>query len=206
MDLLHPIRAVVPTLDGPVLEVLARTTQPLSGREVHRLSGTGSASGVRRTLARLARQGLVRAEEHAAGTFYLANRQHLAWSAVESLTGLRRELFDRLREELRSWEPLPLHASVFGSMARGEGDPDSDIDLLLVRPDDVGEDESPWADQVDRLRENVRAWTGNECHAFQTDRQRLTDHKRADDPIVSNWLRDAVVLSGPDLRTVLRNL
>src|SRR6266508_1038245 len=65
VDVAHPIRAVVPTLDGPVLEVLARTTRPLTGREIHRLAETGSPNGVRLALTRLSGQGLVHAEERA---------------------------------------------------------------------------------------------------------------------------------------------
>jgi len=206
VDVAHPIRAVVPTLDGPVLEVLARTTRPLTGREVHRLAGTGSPNGVRLALARLAEQGLVHAEERAKAVFYLVNRGHLAWPAVEILAGLRRTLLDRLRAEFGSWPCKPVHASLFGSAARGDGDASSDIDVLLVRPDGVGEDESPWADQVDRLRGQVQAWTGNHCQPFQVDLPRLIEHLRARDALVEAWLRDAVTLAGPDLRALLRRL
>lgn len=84
----------------------------------------------------------------------------------------------------------PLYASVFGSAARGDGGPESDIDLLLVHPplpgerrptgvsrdvvqqltDAVGEfavtstdrDAAQlWEAQVDQLRGKVQAWTGN---------------------------------------------
>jgi Nucleotidyltransferase domain len=207
VNLAHPVRAVVPTLDGPVLEVLAGTTRPLTGREVHRLAGAGSPNGVRRVLMRLAEQGLVHAEEHAAAVFYVANRNHVAWPAVEMLAGLRRTLLDLLRAELGSWRPpKPVHASLFGSAARGEGDEQSDIDVLLVRPEGVGEDQPPWADQVDHLRHQVWAWTGNHCQAFQLDLTRLAQHVHACDPLVDAWLRDAVTLAGSDLRTVLRRL
>jgi predicted nucleotidyltransferase len=206
MDVSHPIRAVVPTLDGPVLEVLARTTSPLTGREVHRLLGIGSLNGVRLALSRLVRQGLVRVEERAAAYFYLANRDHLAWPAVETLAGIRHSLVERLREELRSWVLQPSHASMFGSTARGDGDDGSDIDILLIRPDQVGEDDSPWADQVDRLRDLVQAWTGNHCQVFQLDLARLSEHVSAQDPLIGEWRRDAVKLAGEDLRVILRRL
>lgn len=206
MDVAHPIRVVVPTLDGPVLEVLARTTGPLSGREVHRLADAGSPSGVRLALIRLVEQGLVLAEERAQAVFYTANRQHLAWPAVEILTGLRAALLGRLREELQGWTLQPIHASLFGSAARGDGDTGSDIDLLLLRPDGVEEDEPPWADQVDRLRERIRAWTGNHCQTFQLDRARLAEHVRISDPLVDELRRDAITLAGRDLRAVLRKL
>jgi hypothetical protein len=200
VDLRHPIHAVVPTLDGPVLEVLARTTRPLTGREVHGLARRGSPNGIRLALARLAEHGIVYAEQRSTAVYYTANREHLAWPAVETLTNLRRTLFQRLRTELESWDCPPIHASLFGTAARGDGDATSDIDILLVRPDDVSEDDPPWAEQVDRLRHCVVSWTGNRCHAFQVDRQRLAEHMRANDPLIDSWLRDAITLAGPDLR------
>lgn len=204
MDLSHPIRVVSPTLDGPVLEALAGTTRRLTGREVHRLTGIGSPTGVRLVLVRLVGQGIVYAEEHETAIFYIANRDHLAWPAIELLVGLRRLLIDRLRTSLDAWRPRPVHASLFGSMARGDGSVGSDIDLLLVMPDGTDEDESPWADQVDRIRYDVEAWTGNHCQAFQIDQDRLAEHVRALDPLVEEWRRDAITLVGPDVRRILR--
>ena len=206
MDLTHPVHAVVPTLDGPVLEVLARTTRPLTGREVHRLASRGSPNGIRLALARLAEQGVVNTEERSTAVYYTANRDHLAWPAVETLTSLRRNLLERLRTELGSWQCAAIHASLFGSAARGDGDAASDIDVLLVRPDSVGEEDASWAEQVDRLRRHVAVWTGNRCHAFQVDRQRLAEHAEAGDPLIDSWLRDAIPLTGADLRHTLQNL
>lgn len=206
MDVAHPIRAVVPTLEGPVLEVLARTTRPLTGLEVHRLAGTGSPNGVRLALARLTGQGILLAEERAAAVFYVGNRDHLAWPAVELLAGLRGRLLEGLRSELRGWRLRPVHASLFGSVARGDGDAESDIDVLLIRPEGVAEDESPWADQVDRIREHVNAWTGNDCQVFQLDLVRLEEYVRAQDHLIADWLRDGITMAGPDLRTILRRI
>jgi hypothetical protein len=204
VDVSHPIRALVPTLDGPALEVLARTTRPLTGREIHRLAGTGSPNGIRRALARLIDQGVVRAEERAGAVFYWANREHLAWPAVEIVAGLRVSLLDRLRSEFEAWSPPPIHASLFGSTARADGDARSDVDILLIRPSDVAEDDSPWAEQVDRLREQVQVWTGNRCQPFQIDLDRLADHVRAGDPLVDEWVGDGITLAGPELRAILR--
>jgi hypothetical protein len=206
MDMTHPIRAVLPTLDGPVLEVLARTTRLLSGREVHRLAGIGSAAGVRLALMRLTEQGVVHVEERSSAVYYRANRDHLAWPAVEMLAHLRRMLIDRLRERLRSWPLQPVHASLFGSAARGDGSTGSDIDLLSIRPDGVDEDDSPWAEQIDHLRHEVQAWTGNSCQVFQIDLPRLGEHVRAGDPLVDEWRRDAITVAGEELRVVLRRV
>lgn len=200
MDLGRPIRSIIPTLDGPILEALAATTRPMTGLEVHRRAGSGSPNGIRRVLARLVDQGVVLATEHASATFYVLNRNHLSWLAVDLLTQMRRMLIDRIRDEFKSWALPPLHASLFGSVARGEGDASSDIDILIIRPDAVDEDESPWADQVDALRSRVRSWTGNRCQAFQIDATRLAEHAAVNDPLMQEWKRDAITLAGPDFR------
>ena len=39
MQLHNPVGVVTPTLDAPVLAVLARAKHPFTGRQVHRLAG-----------------------------------------------------------------------------------------------------------------------------------------------------------------------
>lgn len=199
MDVAHPIHAVVPTLEGPILEVLARTTRPLTGGEVHRLARSGSANGIRHALSRLAEQGVVHAQARATAIFYEANRDHLAWPAVELLVAMRTVLLDRLAAMLGSWRPSPIHASLFGSFARADGDTSSDIDVLLVRPDGIAEDDESWGNLGDTLRDRIQAWTGNHCHVFELDLPRLAEHMRREDPLVDSWLRDSVLLAGPEL-------
>ena len=205
MDVAHPIRAVIPTLDGETLGVLSRTTRELTAVEIHRLASIGSLAGIRLALNRLAEQGIVRADRRGNTIFYVANRDHIAWPAVESLANLRSIFFESLRRELANWQAEPIHASVFGSMARADGNAESDIDVLLVRADHIDEDQPPWADQVDRLRTQVLAWTGNRCQAFQIGMHRLYEYWRAGDPLVDNWVRDGITLVGPELRKILQN-
>jgi hypothetical protein len=203
VDVSRPIRAVIPTLDGPVLQALAGTSRPLTGLDVHRLAGVGSSQGVRRVLGRLAREGIVHDDHRGNAIYYVANREHLAWPAIDILAGLRVALRSRLAEEIGDW-PIPaIHASMFGSAARGDGDAASDIDVLLVEPDiDVGQD-AAWQAQVDALREQVRALTGNRCHAFVVTRDRLADYVAASDPLIDAWLVDGVHLVGTTLADLL---
>ena len=206
MDVSHPIRGIIPTLDAPVIEALARTTRGLSGREVHRLAGMGSVRGVQLVLARLVAQGLVRAEEHPGVTLYTANRDHVAWPALETLVGIPNALMELLRSEIASWPIEPVHVSLFGSIARRDGDARSDIDLLVIRPDASTVTRETWDSQVDGLRDAVVRWTGNRCQIFEVDRSRLREHVLADDPLVANWLHDAVTLAGPGLAGLVAGL
>lgn len=203
MNLSRPIAAVIPTLDGPVLQALAGTTAPVTGRHVHRMAGTGSEAGVRKVLGRLVDQGLVRVSEAGSSLLYVANREHLAWPAVESLAALRRLLFTRIEAAIAGWDPKPLHASVFGSAARGDGDIRSDIDLFVIRPARTAEDGEPWAGQVDRLRRAVEDWTGNPCQVFQLDMDRLAEHVAVSDRLLDEWRRDAITVYGDEPRRII---
>lgn len=190
MDLSDPTRAVTSTLDGTVLAVLAVAGRPLTVGQVARQAVRGSEIGIRRSLDRLVEQGIVRATLMGRNLVHELNREHLAAEVAVLLAGLRTELWRRLRDELGSWPVEPLYAGVFGSAARGDGDVDSDIDLLLVHPQfarerrpDTPRPPSPaaavetvdsavrsgieadpalqWQTQTDRLRGLVLAWTGN---------------------------------------------
>ena len=200
MDVSRPMATLIPSLDGHVLEVLARTLRPVTGREVHRLTGAGSESGVRLVLARLVDHGLVQATRAGRATLYVANRDHIAWPLVEGLVNLRREFFGRVRELVASWQLVPVVVAVFGSTARGDGGVDSDIDLLVVRP--AVQDEA-WEQQLDGLREHVALWTGNACHIYDLTEDELAEHIAEAEPIVDEWRRDAVVLFGVPLNRLL---
>jgi predicted nucleotidyltransferase len=202
MDMSLPITTVIPTLDGLVLTVLARTTKPLTGRRVHQLASAGSETGTRKVLHRLAATGLVIADQVGGSIQFSLNREHLAARPVLELTGLRQELFDRIGTAIKNWAVLPIHAGIFGSTARGDGDLDSDVDLLLVHQFD---DPPPqWSDQVSELAERVHAWTGNHLQTYALGKADLTRHFAAAEPIVNDWLTDSIAVYGPPFRQ-LRN-
>ena len=190
MDLSDPTRAITPTLDGPVLAVLAAAGKPLTVGQVAQLAARGSEIGIRRSLARLVEQGIVEARLMGRNQVHELNREHVAAEVAIQLSGLRNRLWDKFRKDFGGWKVPPLYASVFGSAARGDGDESSDIDLLLVHPRFAGEkpatrlssslmsqvndavgafvtasgESDPvgvWERQVDRLRDLVVRWTGN---------------------------------------------
>lgn len=112
MDLGDPTRAVVPTLDGPVLVVLARAGRPLTVGEVAAQTKRGSEIGVRRVLGRLVEQGIVRAHQMGRNRVHELNREHVAADAAIRLAGLRGELWQRMREALDAWDPRPVYVSL----------------------------------------------------------------------------------------------
>jgi len=225
MDFSDPTRAVTATLDGPVLAVLARAGKPLTVAEIAAQAARGSEIGVRKSLARLVEQGIVQATEMGRNRVHQLNREHVAAPVAVLLAGLRLELWRRLRETVSTWNPKPVYACVFGSAARGDGDTDSDVDVLLVHPPLPGENDTRrrsgamedavagfaaefmavrltdrqvtrWRRQVDELRDSLHDWTGNPLQPLELSTFQWADHRRRGTTLFEEITRDAVEITG----------
>lgn len=139
----------------------------------------------------------MRAEEAGNAYLYTLNREHLAAPALELLADIRVELERRLRAEIAEWEIAPAHVSIFGSAARGDGGTRSDIDLFVVRPAGVPEDDPRWRARLERLSQCVHAWTGNHLGLSEVSAANLRRLRRERPPIVEELRRDAMTLAGP---------
>jgi len=203
MDVTRPYTAICPTLDSDVLSVLAGTSRPLTGREVSRLVGRKSHTGVRAVLNRLSEHGLVDRQEAGRALLFTLNREHLAAPAVTLLAGMRAELVQRLRRSIESWSVVPIHASVFGSAARGDGDTKSDIELFIVRPKDIDDDDPVWRQQLDQLATSVRRWTGNHAGIVEVAEMEIPRLREEAPPIVAELKDDAVQPFGPGISALL---
>lgn len=167
MDLARPLTVISPTVDADVLAVLARARAAFTGRQVHQLAGRHSERGVRNALHRLCEQGIVTRERIGPSDWYALNRAHLAAPPIVALAQLRTELLHRVTAELEAWVIAPEYAALFGSAARGDMRPDSDIDLFVVRPGDVDPDDDSWREQLAGLAHDVTAWTGNDTRVLE---------------------------------------
>jgi predicted nucleotidyltransferase len=112
----------------------------------------------------------------------------------------RRELIERLRRQFA--ERTELAAYLYGSFARREATPDSDIDILVVYPDDATEDEI--IDFAHDLSEGVQVWTGNYGHISNASRSWLGDAIARRDATMMSIRQDAVTLVGPEFDQLLR--
>jgi hypothetical protein len=162
---------------------------------------------VRRALERLAAHGVCLGDQVGERTVYSLNHDHVLYSAVTELLRADDELLQRLRTTLAGWEPKPVSAALFGSAARRDGDIDSDIDLLVVRPLMRGESRRrEWAQQIHRLRSDVYRWTGNRLQVLDRSCHALTRLVTGDDPLIAELREDAVTLTGKDLVDLLEEL
>lgn len=198
VDLSSPLRSLAPSLDSAVLDVLCRTEAGLNAVQIARLASRGTRAGQRPVLDRLVEHGLVIADQANTGFLYRLNREHVLAPAVLAATDARREVLDRLTAACHRLIPDPVHASVFGSLARRQGGPHSDIDLMLIIPGDIDPHGDAWVDQVRDLERDVLSWTGNRLQALTFTVGRFADVVRDGEPLVRTWSADAVTLLGAE--------
>jgi predicted nucleotidyltransferase len=204
MQFSEPISTVFPGLHGRVLSVLAQTDTALTGRALAGLLHTpASTSGVQKVLDDLVRNGVVSSEPAGRAKLYTLNRDHVAAPAIEELANLRDRFVGRLRAEAETWEISATAVWLFGSTSRGQGGADSDIDILVVRPDDIGDSDPQWLLQIETLAEHATRWTGNPCEIVEYSSRELKQLVRRGERLVTELRRDALPVAGSSPRQTL---
>ncbi len=197
MDVSHPMADVVPSAHGPVLAVLASTTTPLTGRKIAELTDPRvSQPRVASILNDLVAAGLVDRIPAGSAMLFALNREHLAAGAVEDLATLRARLWDRIARHAAGWVHVPEAIVVYGSAARGDGDTTSDIDLLVVRPPNVADDDPDWNRNLTDLAFGVTRWTGNPCEVLDRSPKELRSMAATGERLLGDIRRDGRAVVG----------
>jgi predicted nucleotidyltransferase len=196
----HAVSSVIPSSHGAVLEVLARTEMPLSARAVAALTdGRVSHTQANTVLKSLTAAGIVSSESRPPANLYTLNRRHVAADPIVALVSMRTELLDRMHRAVASWDPEPAAMWLFGSFARGDATDDSDIDVLVIRPDSVGQDAPPWQKQITQFEQDVSDWSGNDCNAVEFSRSEFIELATAGERLPTDVARDGIHLFGDPL-------
>ncbi|MDR0365717.1 MAG: nucleotidyltransferase domain-containing protein [Bifidobacteriaceae bacterium] len=181
---------LIPGAKGSVLAVLLRTGKPMSGRHIGGMIGQRhSLWAVQTALKELAATGLVEAETYGNSTLHKLNEQHI-W--VPLLRAMASPV-ESLRQVVAEASAGAGSVILFGSIARGEAQPGSDVDLAVIAP-------AGW-DGALHLQDAVWERLGNACDVLVfTESEFLA--KAAFEPVVADIIRDGIPLAGavPRLR------
>jgi len=199
----HPLTSILGSVGNVrVLRVLAANRSPQSAPHLAGVAGL-TPQGVRLVLGLLARQQLVIVHGSGRAQLYSLNASHPLATALVALFQEEQCRWDALLESIR--EVLTRHGSavsaawLYGSVARGEDSPASDLDIAIVArsqavADQVREDLMPLEDGH-QLRISLTALTPKELAALPDD-----------DPWWSDVVRDGRVLKGPAPEQARRRL
>ena len=203
MDVGSPYLAIFPRVWGATLLALHRTVAPMTGREVARRAGVSQPAALA-ALDHFVEHGLVRSQPAGRANLYSLNDEHLLVSAVDAAFGVRGLLVKQMAVQVSHWEVEPRHISLFGSMARGDGDTKSDVDILIVRPLLRGNsDEFVWNGQVDAFAHQVELWTGNRAAIVELSLDELRSQHSEKRALLQEVRRDGIRVTGEPLDRVL---
>jgi len=202
VDLESPLRTLASPVEAEALRVLAGADTEFTAAQVQRLAGQASLFGVRKALHRLSDSGVVTPDRHGNTHTWRANRRHLLWPAIEAAVNARARLLDKIEDKVRDEEGVD--AYLYGSFARRESSPDSDVDILLVFPDSY--DTERIIDVAYGLSSSIEAWTGNHGHINNVTRTDLAAMVRRRDSLVESLRSEAIPLIGPDFEQLVRDV
>lgn len=198
MDFVRPIEAVIPGAQGRILAVLVETTAPLNLRTLARLAGVSPAQASR-VMPDLVDLGLVDRHEVPPSSQFLLARSNVAAQAVIELARSSETAAERIGLAAASMATPPESVIVFGSFARGEAAVESDIDVVVVRPDSIGEDDEEWATALEAWRDEARAITGNSIEVVEVSLIDASAKVRGRTEFWRNVRQDGVTVYGLSL-------
>jgi predicted nucleotidyltransferase len=202
VDFAEPIQALIPGATGRVLSVLAHTTREMSARSIARVAAVSPAQAAR-VLPRLAELGLVTRRDVPPASLYRLASEHIAADAIGALARLPSTFIERFGSDIQRLRPRPACVAAFGSFARHRARADSDIDLLVVRPSGLNEEDAEWRATIDHIREHGRALAGNPIEVLEVGQAEVRSLIRSKRPLWREIVRDAVLVSGPPLNALM---
>lgn len=111
-------------------------------------------------------------------------------------------MLEELGALARRMDPSLVSVVVVGSLARGEADAASDVDVVLVRRAGVGEDDESWVASAEAWRGAVRRLTGNPVQVLEADEMEVARRLRRPTSLWSDVIRDGITVYGSALAAI----
>lgn len=152
--------------EGLISESLAKVLLALDtmapGRSGRTLAASSdmSVAQVNNVLRRLESFGIVSSESVPPAKRYFLNREHVLTLPLLQVVRARSTVLNWLKDQLLQLDDLD-RAIIFGSVARGEDNAESDLDLFLIFQAETGEAVEK---SLQRIAEEFFSLTGNELN------------------------------------------
>ena len=176
-----------------VCRALLDTAEGMSGRQVARQAGINHQTCAV-ALGRLEDIGIVRRQGSGQTQLFRLNRENLlVRDLLIPLLTKEREAFPRILSRVS--ELLTgrcVRALVFGSVARGEERPDSDLDLLLIADGPQGQ--AATRQGGDQVRAALATEWGLRVNAIVLTHQAVEARRQRKDPLVTTILREGIAI------------
>ena len=185
----------MPGAQGRVLAVLAETTAELNLRTIAQLAGVSQAQASR-VLPGLVELGLVERREVPPASLFRLVPQHVASRALLALARSADTVLDEMGRLARALPNPPVSVIVFGSFARREADADSDIDVIVVRPSEIDEDDDAWAESIEAWRCDIGRLTGNQVELLEVSADEAATKAAGSSPVWADIRREGRVVHG----------
>lgn len=173
MELSHIGSDLLGVTESKVLAALSRLADPVSGRQLAKLSQAQSYSTVLRYLTKLRAIGLVRSTEIPSATLYQLNRDHVFWGPIETILAARTIVDEQIVALVTRELGGGARVAAFGSVATGDATAVSDYDILLVLASSVTRDDRARVSQ--KLGALIESLTGNEGQIVDISESELRD-------------------------------
>jgi predicted nucleotidyltransferase len=195
VDFVQPIEAVVPGAQGRILAVLVETTADLNLRTLAQLAGISQAQASR-VLPHLVELGIVARREVPPSSLFRLVPEHVAARVLVALSRSKQTVLDEMGRLAGALPRPPVSVIVFGSFARQEADATSDIDVVIVRPVEVDEDDDAWFTSIESWRSDVRRLTGNQVEVIEVSTREAAAKLARPTPLWADIRRDGRVVHG----------
>ena len=180
----QPFSGLIPGAKGAVLAVMLRTGKPMTGRHVSVMVGDRySLWAVQMALKELVSMGLVEAENYGRSTLHRLNDRHALIPHLQAIASP----VEMLRRVVIKWSEGAEAVILFGSIARNEAQPDSDIDLAVVASEG-------WPG-VTALQNAVWDELGNRCDVLLVTHEEFL-RRPPTEPVVEAIIEDGIPLVG----------
>lgn len=202
MNLSEPYDLALTRATAAVMRVLTGAEASFSIRQIARIAEI-TVPQAARVIEYESARGLVLVDIAGRSKMCRFNNEHIGANSIVELLTLRERMIQLMRSEISLWAIQPLHSSLFGSAARGSGDTESDLDVLLVRPEEAPTAE--WEQQKYLSATLLRRKIGNSISWFDISLSELSTARVADETIVSEWEREGISLTELTFPNLLKN-